>query len=243
MILTTIIYISFGVLPSLIWLFFYLREDAHPEPKKLIIQVFILGMLAAPAAVGGEYLMIYIYDFFNIRTLLTVLIGIAVVEEIIKYLVVRWRILRDKEFDEPVDAMIYMVISALGFAAIENILFAAGPFQQSLSAGFGVIIGRFLGATLLHSLASGIIGYFIAISILHKAKNHYGHLLQGLLIAITFHTLYNWLIIKTAEPIYIGLLLLTMAIFVGLAFRNLRFRVFKPVLNNLQFKTWRKNPS
>ncbi len=241
--LTLIIYISFGFLPSLIWLFFYLREDAHPEPKRLIIQVFILGMLMAPAAVGIEYAMLELYDFFNVRTLLAILIGIAVIEETLKFLVVKWRILGDKEFDEPVDAMIYMVISALGFAAIENILFAAGPFQESLGGGFGVIIVRFLGATLLHALASGIVGFFIAESILHKEKGHKGHVLQGLLIAFALHTLYNWIIITTLSPVAVGILLLTMAYFVSRAFQNLRLKVFKPITHNFKFETWRRNPS
>ena len=43
-------------------------------------------------------------------------------EEVAKYLIIKIRILRDPEFDEPIDAMIYMIIAGLGFAALENIL-------------------------------------------------------------------------------------------------------------------------
>ena len=40
-----IIYIIFGVLPSLTWLSYYLRKDVHPEPKKMVLKIFLWGAL------------------------------------------------------------------------------------------------------------------------------------------------------------------------------------------------------
>jgi len=37
------IFILLGLLPSFAWLFFFLKEDTHPEPKKMIALVFFLG--------------------------------------------------------------------------------------------------------------------------------------------------------------------------------------------------------
>jgi RsiW-degrading membrane proteinase PrsW (M82 family) len=42
--------------------------------------------------------------------------------EIFKYLVVRFKVIKNPAFDEPTDIMLYMIIAALGFAAVENIL-------------------------------------------------------------------------------------------------------------------------
>ncbi|RJQ13739.1 PrsW family intramembrane metalloprotease [Candidatus Parcubacteria bacterium] len=249
---TTLLYIIVGFLPSIVWLFFYLREDAHPEPNRLVVLVFFLGMLTAPIAVGAEYLFVKALNLLNISTAvqvsdlirvptLIVLLGISAIEELLKYSVVKLRILHDKEFDEPVDAMIYMVIAALGFAAVENILFIAGPFQQSLAQGFTVILARFLGATFLHALASAMIGFYIALAILHKVKHHHGHLVQGLMLAVAFHTLYNWLILQN-QPLLVGMLLLLVAFLIGKAFQNLRRKVFKPTNYYSNFQTWQKNP-
>ena len=40
------LYIIFGILPSLTWLFYYLRKDLHPESKKMILKVFLWGALS-----------------------------------------------------------------------------------------------------------------------------------------------------------------------------------------------------
>jgi RsiW-degrading membrane proteinase PrsW (M82 family) len=40
-----------GALPPLIWLFFWLHEDAHPEPKPMIVATFLGGVLIVPLAV------------------------------------------------------------------------------------------------------------------------------------------------------------------------------------------------
>jgi RsiW-degrading membrane proteinase PrsW (M82 family) len=118
----------------------------------------------------------------------------AAVEEYLKYSIVKAKVLKNSAFDEPVDAMLYCIIAGLGFAAVENllILFKAGllPLGQALST-----IGlRFLGATLVHALASGIVGYWLALGLLY-ARQRKKLILTGLTIAIIFHSCYNYLIL------------------------------------------------
>lgn len=111
---TTII---LGVLPSLIWLLFFLRKDAHPEPKSMILKVFFVGALTAPiAAMVGTGFQEALLDlnFSPSSTLFSfiyILLGVGLVEEALKYMVVRFFVLSHHEFDEPVDAMLYMIIS------------------------------------------------------------------------------------------------------------------------------------
>ena len=40
-----IIYVILGLLPSLTWLSYYLTKDLHPEPKKMILKIFLWGAL------------------------------------------------------------------------------------------------------------------------------------------------------------------------------------------------------
>jgi len=119
-------YIFFGLAPSIIWLLFYLRKDAHPESNRMIIKIFFFGLLSALPAV---FLEVGIFQEFNrlalpsiFITILNVFIGVALVEEVLKYLVVRGKVVKSPELDEPLDLMLYMIIAALGFAALENIL-------------------------------------------------------------------------------------------------------------------------
>ena len=98
-------YIFFGLAPSAIWLLFYLRKDAHPESNRMVLKIFLYGLLAALPAV---FLEVGIFQEFEklplspaLITILNIFIGVALVEEVLKYLVVRGKVLNSSEFDEP----------------------------------------------------------------------------------------------------------------------------------------------
>ena len=124
----TIVYaVIAGLVPSLIWLFFWTREDAeHSEPRSLLIGTFLAGMLTVVVALFAEK---YIADIVNDNTLKYIFW--AATEEIVKLVAVAVIALNSDYNDEPIDAMVYCIVAALGFAAVENALFAFGP----LSAG------------------------------------------------------------------------------------------------------------
>jgi len=149
---------------------------------------------------------------------------VALVEEFLKFLVVKEKVLRNPEFDEPIDAMIYMIISALGFAAGENILILV-PLKYTLfSEIFGVSLLRFLGATFLHALCAAIIGFFIGLSFFEEKRR--GKLIFfGLTLAILLHGFYNFSIMKGEGSLKLLvplLLLLIAAIFVSFGFKKLK---------------------
>ena len=105
--------IAGGMLPALAWLWFWRREDSkHPEPRRLIALAFLAGMCTVGLAVPLEQLMeVYIHN----QTLLFT--SWSAIEETLKLLVAAAVILWNKENDEPLDAVIYMVALALGFSA------------------------------------------------------------------------------------------------------------------------------
>jgi len=64
--------------------------------------------------------------------------------------------------DEPIDYAIYLITGALGFAAVENILFLIEPaLQQDISFIIETGTLRFLGATVLHSVLAAILGIIV----------------------------------------------------------------------------------
>src|SRR3989338_10517093 len=79
----------------------------------------------------------------------------AAAEELFKWLAARFSALRSKQYDEPIDAVIYLLTAALGFAALENTLFLVASFSKLNFLGV-IATGnlRFIGATLLHVLSS-----------------------------------------------------------------------------------------
>ncbi|MDP3697333.1 MAG: PrsW family glutamic-type intramembrane protease, partial [Candidatus Taylorbacteria bacterium] len=129
----SILLVFLGFLPSLIWLNFYFREDCHPEPKHLLTKVFLMGIIVSPLAILFQFLLIKCGGISMLQKF-CLPIGVllpsspefflwsAFVEEVVKFYAIRIVILNDPEFDEPIDAMIYMMAAALGFAAIENTL-------------------------------------------------------------------------------------------------------------------------
>ena len=232
-----IIYIIFGILPSLVWLLYYLREDVHPEPKKIILKIFLWGALITLPVflvqIGLTKLLDIVDNEINMGPVASSLIYwfliIAFSEEFFKYLVIRVKVINSSHLDEPLDIMLYMIIAALGFAALENILYLFAPIGQM---SFGQMMGRtlvidfirFIGATFLHTLCSAIIGYSLAISF-YEVKTKNISLVAGILMATLLHGLYDFSImtldgyIRLAIPV---LVILTLAFFVFSGFEKLK---------------------
>ncbi len=227
--------IFLGVIPSVIWLIFYLRKDKHPESKIMILKIFFYGMLVALPAILLElgfraFLEEGVMNWkFNIPPMplliINTFIGVALVEEFLKYLVVRGKVLRSSEFDEPVDVIIYMITAAMGFAAAENILIlfsSVSPFV--ISDAISITFYRFLGATFLHALASGSLGFFLALS-LRQTKNRGKLLLAGLFFAGLLHGLYNFSIITIEGSLSFIIplaVLIGLALFLAFSFKKLK---------------------
>lgn len=179
-----------GFIPAFFWLWFWLREDREkPEPYLLVAFCFIGGLLVVPCALVLQKLALETYSGDNLIFIW------VIIEEVLKYAAALMIVLWNRAVDEPIDVIVYMIAVALGFAALENTLFmfnplTAGDFTMGIQTGFF----RFVGATLLHVLASGTVGAFLALAFFKStyAKLAWGTL--GLFIAIVLHALFNFFI-------------------------------------------------
>ena len=199
------LYVFLGLAPSFVWLLFYLRKDSRPEPKRMVLKIFLWGALAGPMAIFLQLLIRWLCQpSINWSQLLTamasrdnffflnILLFAPLTEEFLKYAVVRWQVLKNPAFDEPLDAMIYLIISALGFAAVENLLNIFLLPNLTIGSALSQSLARFLSATFLHTLASGVLGYFLALSLFNLKRRHI-ILLSGFLFAAALHSFYNYL--------------------------------------------------
>ncbi|MCU0653176.1 MAG: PrsW family intramembrane metalloprotease [Candidatus Pacebacteria bacterium] len=210
-----LVYILAGVVPCLLWLFFYVEQDRHQEPKKEILAVFLIGALMTVPAVAMEIFLINAIGMLNlpatIAIIATNILAIAFIEEFSKYFAV-WikeqAVNQNKQLDEPVDFVIYMVVSALGFAAVENLLFLLPTVQEQIVGNtfllhadgafqlMSLSVFRSLSAILLHTLCSGVLGYYMAMTFCHREKKM-RLLATGFVTVSCLHGLYNFSIIKS----------------------------------------------
>jgi RsiW-degrading membrane proteinase PrsW (M82 family) len=199
-----------GLIPALFWLWFWLREDRRrPEPYLLIAIAFIAGMAVVPFALPLQKFACEIMQAGVCHPVgENLMLFWVIIEEVLKYaaalIVILWR----HEVDEPIDMVIYMIVIALGFAALENALFILG------SLGMGeyldsALVGsfRFLGATLLHVLASGAIGIALALAFYRSTAVRLLYGTVGLFIAIVLHGLFNFFIIGASGTAILGVFL------------------------------------
>jgi RsiW-degrading membrane proteinase PrsW (M82 family) len=170
--------VACAVLPfilSFAWLFFVRRFDrARPEPMWLVVATFALGGLAIVPAALVELGLATLSPWLD-PSLVTLggqawalplsipvfSLCVGAVEEGGKFLAA-WSLARHrKEFDEPVDGIVYGCAAALGFAAVENVkYFALGRMSGAVIAMrafetvpahmfFGAIWGYAMGQKLV----------------------------------------------------------------------------------------------
>lgn len=192
---TTIIVASFfgGLLPAVLWLNFWMREASHVEPRRVIVGTFFLGMASTIAAgVLEKSVSLLIIEYTTVSFLLW-----AVIEECVKLAAAHFGGIKSRFCDDPVDPSIYLITAALGFAAAENILFLYDALiDGGVNKGVMSIFDRFVGASLLHVVASGVIGIAIGLSFYKSKAVKRLALYIGIFIAIVLHTAFNRFIIE-----------------------------------------------
>ncbi len=199
----------FGLVPALVWLWFWLKEDIHPEPVKMLTLSFLGGMLAVILVLPFQQLVL---NYFQNQTWQFILW--AALEEIFKFGVVYFIALRGRENDEPVDSVIYLVVSAIGFAALENTFFLADLMRTG--DFFGLFLTgnmRFIGSTLLHVISSGTVGICMALAFYKTKTKKYLYTIFGLCLAIVLHTSFNIYIMNSQTS---GVFLVFGAVWLGI---------------------------
>jgi RsiW-degrading membrane proteinase PrsW (M82 family) len=207
-------YIFLSFFFPFLWIFYFYKKDKHPEPVFWLIIAFLLGISSAFISYYFQKNTVHFLKDDWQRYLI-----FAFIEEFFKFFLIWLFVFPQKVFDEPIDAMIYMMFSALGFAFFENLILSIDPKVQCLDLILSInpevqcrvliLIFRFLGANLLHILASSLIGYGYAFFV--KTRRIFP-LALSFLSGTFLHFLYNYFIISLLiiglPPRYILVLLL-----------------------------------
>jgi RsiW-degrading membrane proteinase PrsW (M82 family) len=248
--ITTIIFAFLGgVLPALIWLFFWSQEDkTNPEPKSMLALAFIGGMVAVFISLFLEkyFYSIGLKNLFNlsifakfeplfeaialqtniaIDKVLLVVVFAPFIEEISKFLLAYVLVLRSDADDEPLDPMMYLITVALGFAAVENMLFLINPYYNSPNLVLTVFTEnmRFVGSTILHTVSSATIALFISFHFFDSRIKKITYTIIGVFCSIVMHGIFNLLMIGSQTASIFALeLIWVIVIIILLAFEKIK---------------------
>lgn len=177
-----------SLLPCVLWLWYFSTRSQYKTPAIRILGVtFLFGALSTiPALVlnlFGHSIFLKLPVGTQLSYILFLLFVVGPVEETVKFLAVYLYVYRRPEFDEPLDGVIYSATAALGFAAVENVLYLAGndpmvvllrgplsnPGHALFSAIWGLSLSRAKGAPNLPSVRLRIIaGGLAAAAVLHS---------------------------------------------------------------------------
>jgi RsiW-degrading membrane proteinase PrsW (M82 family) len=218
------------ILLSIAWLVFIRRFDrAHPEPVWLIAVTFALGAFSTFPAGLAELLLVRLSPWLDPRVVtfggqlfalplafvvFTVVVGMC--EEGAKMLGASFAV-RRPEFDEPVDGIVYGIVSSLGFAAAENIRYFA---VARLSAP--IVIARCFMSVPAHMFFGAIWGYALGARLVEKKPR----VLLFLVLAAAAHGLFDALLsVDGGAMLAVFLNLVLASVFVALVRRSLRHGV------------------
>jgi RsiW-degrading membrane proteinase PrsW (M82 family) len=119
--LLTAVSFLIACIPPILWMAVFYRQDRiNPEPKSYVLKILILGALVQKAVYEPIAEFVFQGDISRSLTknYIVTIIVLAVIQETVKLLSVRYSIYSSREFDEKVDGIIYGSALGLGFAAM-----------------------------------------------------------------------------------------------------------------------------
>ncbi len=203
-----------------IWLFFLRRYDrVEPEALRYLLRVAALGGAVSIAAaavlnegfshwLGIDSSQITRPGAVPLAKLLVFSLFAGFSEEICKSIAAVYSTRWLGDLDEPVDAMIYAMTVALGFAAVENVLYAQ-------NYGNEVLLVRFLWPVPAHMCYAAVWGYGLAKArFVHPEKNRAVVMAPYVAIAALLHAAANYgLLVQQAYAS-----LVSLSVLVGLGY-------------------------
>ena len=208
-------------------LYVYLKDRYERESKRVLLLAFMLG---AVLSVILSTLLYVLFDFlfplddrFNIaQQFIKAFFVVALIEEFSKYVIVRYFSQPRADFNEPYDGIIHAVMVSMGFATVENLLYA-------MDGGMQVALLRAFTAVPAHATFAILMGYYLGKAKFSKQRVRWN--LTGLLLAILFHGAYDFfLFIHFIPGISTGAFI---SLFIGLLLARKAMRVH---IENSNFK-------
>ena len=182
------------IAPSILILLYFFLSDKFKEPKGTVFLVFFLGILIClPAGILNSF----IYENFNNNTetverLLGSFLGPAWTEELLKLFILYAIVLKRKEFNEPMDGIVYGVAVSLGFATYENYDYVyrlALEWKEYDITPLNVAIWRSYSAVPMHGLNGCLMGFYLGKYVFTGDKKFLNY---SFFVPFFMHGIYNY---------------------------------------------------
>ena len=178
------------ILPSLLIVAFFVKSDRFPEPTSQIIKIFMYGIFLCIPAFYINTALDEIYSNTNIsEALIRSFLSAAPVEEVLKFTVLYSLVYKMKDFNEPIDGIVYGVSVSLGFATLENIYYVYVLSDYFGTTSQGLAILRSFSAIPAHGIFGATMGYFFMKYTFIKKENN---LALCMIVPILLHGAYNY---------------------------------------------------
>jgi RsiW-degrading membrane proteinase PrsW (M82 family) len=190
----------------LIAVYIYYKDIHEPEPHKYLIWCFLFGVLSTMPAIWLEkFGMSLGYDESPDlwTTFIFAFVVVAGSEELVKFIFLRGYIYPKKEFNEPFDGIVYAVMIGMGFATLENILYAEYGLQTTIVRAFTAVPA--------HAAFAVIMGYYVGMAKFEE-QNRTLTLAKGFFGAVILHGTYDFFIFQNNFPALAGLTIVTLLI-------------------------------
>ncbi|BCG59945.1 glutamic-type intramembrane protease PrsW [Paenibacillus sp. URB8-2] len=184
--------VSSAVAPGLaLLIYFYLKDKYDQEPLHMVFKVFLLGLLIVfPVMIIQRGLTLGLDAGPYTESFLIS----AGVEECLKWFVMYHIIYNHTEFDEPYDGILYAVAISLGFATIENVMYA-----WYSHASLGSMFLRALLPVSGHAMFGVVMGYHLGRAKFSKGARSRGILAVSLLLPWMWHGIYDFILNTTSS--------------------------------------------
>jgi RsiW-degrading membrane proteinase PrsW (M82 family) len=181
---------------ALFWLMYFdVKDRLRPEPRRLLVLAFLIG--GGSAFVGVALYRLAAWSGLpgdpgttQLSILLYCLLLVGPIEEGVKFLGARALVFRWKQFDEPIDGLVYAGAVAIGFASVENVVYL--PYLH-----WPEQLARALASPLTHSLFSALWGFGTARAFFESRTRTSRLLWQALplVLAMVVHGLYDYVLL------------------------------------------------
>ncbi len=171
-------YICLALLPALLLLtWLYTRDQLHPEPKRAVYRLYLLGAaIVLPAGLLERAMLNSGFDG-HLRGLFALVVTAffvaGMVEEFLKAAIVERAALQRGLMKSPIDCIVYAGATALGFATVENLLYVT-------SSGFSTAILRSVTAVPAHLMFGILMGTYFARSIWSQRSRAWAYVVPAL---------------------------------------------------------------
>lgn len=224
-----------AIIPVVLLAMYIYKKDVNKEPKKMLIKLFIFGILICIPVIIIELFFEKVFIVDENSSFLPIFIsnfvGIALVEEFFKWIVTKNSGYNSENFDEIYDIIVYSVFVSLGFAGFENIGYVFGN-------GLGVAIVRALLSVPGHTCFAVLMGYYLSKakvnSLNGNVKLYKKNLFLSIFVPSLFHGLFDAFL--TAGSYYILLFLVLHIVQVVYCFKTVNkvSKMQQSITNNIK---------